>query len=76
MTRLFLIPEKEFALQPNDVKYQRMRYERSIEGMLYIAYLRKGFSYEVSAQKARKRADYLVANWDRYKTDPRALEID
>ena len=65
----------ELEAQPSDVSYQRMRYERSIEGTLYAAYLRKGFTNDKAVKAARERADYIVANWDRINTNPKLLEV-
>lgn len=58
--------DKLFActeLTSNVDKYQRMRYEREIEGHIYVMLLRIGLSYSQAATKARQEADRIVANW-------------
>ena len=63
--------DKLFAIKGDDIlklshadQYQRMRYEREIEGNEYVKLLRAGYSYKESAIMARKNADKVVDNWN------------
>lgn len=43
--------------------YQRMRYEREIEGTIYVMLLRNGRDHKQAAKQAREESDRIVKNW-------------
>lgn len=73
---LFRLTPEELQRQPAPIRYQRMRYERSIEATLYVGYLNKrGLPRDEALKRARIEADRIVANWDQMKNKPGLFEV-
>ncbi len=62
--KLFSIKGSELDKLSHAEQYQRMRYEREIEGNEYVKLLREGYSYTEAARLARINADKVVQNWN------------
>jgi hypothetical protein len=61
--KLFALSHAEVERLPHADQYQRMRYEREIEGNEYVYLLSKGYERGEAAIQARKNTDRIVANW-------------
>ena len=61
--RLFSLSSHEVSLLSHADQYQRMRYEREIQGNEYVFLLSKGYSREEALIQATKNADRIVSNW-------------
>jgi hypothetical protein len=62
--RLFAIKGDDVLKLSHAEQYQRMRFEREIEGNEYVKLLKAGYTYKEAAKLARINADKVVANWN------------
>ena len=67
--RLFSLSICEIEKLAYADQYQRMRYEREIEGNEYVYLLRKGYQREEAVRQARINANRIVENWENTKRD-------
>lgn len=61
--RLFLVSSAETGTIPFSDQYQRMRFEREIEGNQFVVMLKRGTDRVKAAYHARKEADRKAGNW-------------
>jgi hypothetical protein len=61
--KLLSLSLEDLAKESGPNQYQRMRYEREIEGWEYVRMLRMGKTYADAARLARIEADDVVKNW-------------
>lgn len=61
--RLLLLTPAEVDKLSHSDQYQRMRYEREIEGNEYVWLLRRGMDRDQAAKTAKENANRIVANW-------------
>lgn len=62
--RLLSLSRSEIDKLSDSDKYQRMRFEREIEGNEYVFLLNNGYLRDEVATQARKNADRIVSNWN------------
>lgn len=60
---LSLTPDEVSKLSSAD-QYQRMRFEREIEGMEYVRLLKQGMDRSRAAEVARENADSIVKGYE------------